>query len=246
MLLAEQGMRLTHVNEALCQLAGLRAERLLGTGWLDVLHPDDVDAVIDQVTAVLDGGEGQVRGRVVLAGREVRTAVLRLSPLLTPGVGAGFVGTLEDITERLAFEARLAHQATNDPLTGLPNRTLLTDWAGERFTAGASSLSCLFIDVDDFELVHDSLGHAAGDALLVELAARLPATVRPGDLIVRFGGDEFVVVCQELTEGDTVGLAERIAATLCRPVSPADFIPLAEHSGLIDGLGQLVLDETCR
>jgi diguanylate cyclase (GGDEF)-like protein/PAS domain S-box-containing protein len=355
MLLSEQGMRLAHVNGALCQLVGLRAEQLLGTGWLDVLHPDDAEAVIDQVTAVLDGGEGRVQVRLLLAGQEVRTAVLRLSPLLTPGAGAGFVGTLEDITERLAFEARLAHQAAHDPLTGLPNRTLLTDWAGERFTAGASSLSCLFIDVDDFKLVNDSLGHTAGDALLVELATRLRATARPGDLVVRFGGDEFVVVCQDLTEGDSVGLAERIAATLCRPVrlcgvdvrpyvsvgvtvqtaehadandlirdcdialyqaktsgrgtialldergraaardrlrlvadlrdaiehrsltvsyqpilrahdgaavgvealarwrhpergqvSPAEFIPLAEESGLIDGLGQLVLDETCR
>jgi diguanylate cyclase (GGDEF)-like protein/PAS domain S-box-containing protein len=218
MLLSEQGMRLAHVNGALCDLVGLRAEQLLGTGWLTVLHPDDVDAVVDRVTAVLDGDEGQVRVRLVLAAHEVRTAVLRLSPLLTPGVGAGFVGTLEDITERLAFEARLAHQATHDPLTGLPNRTLLQHWVQERSTAGHGGLTCLFLDIDDFTLVNDSLGHTAGDTLLVELAGRLRRAVRPGDLVARFGGDEFVVVCEELTEDGAVGLAQRVITTLCRPV----------------------------
>ncbi|MGY1708692.1 putative bifunctional diguanylate cyclase/phosphodiesterase [Geodermatophilus sp. SYSU D00758] len=217
-LLSEQGVRLAHVNDAFCALAGLPAGRLLGTGWLEILHPDDVDAVVEQVAGVLEGGEGRVQVRLLRRDGEPRTAVLRLSHLHTPGVGAGFVGTLEDITERLAVEARLAHQAHHDPLTGLPNRTLLARWVAERFTPGSSALACLFLDLDDFKVVNDSLGHGAGDELLVEIAERLRRTVRPGDLVVRFGGDEFVVVCADVPEDEAVALAERIVAALAVPV----------------------------
>ncbi|WP_448609029.1 putative bifunctional diguanylate cyclase/phosphodiesterase [Geodermatophilus sp. URMC 60] len=217
-LLSEQGMRLAHVNDAFCSLVGLRAEQLLGTGWMATVHPDDLDRVIEQVVAVLGGGEGETKARVVRTDGTERTTVIRFSQLFTPGVGAGFVGTIEDITDRLAFEARMEHQAHHDPLTGLPNRTLLDRHVAERFRPGGSGLTCLFLDLDDFEVVNDSLGHAAGDELLVEVATRLRATVRPGDLVARFGGDEFVVVCEDVDEDDAVTLAERICAALASPV----------------------------
>ncbi|MGY1692509.1 putative bifunctional diguanylate cyclase/phosphodiesterase [Geodermatophilus sp. SYSU D01105] len=217
-LLSEQGMRLAHVNDAFCSLVGLQAEQLLGTGWMATVHPEDLDAVIEQVVAVLGGGDGEAQARLVREDGTERTTVIRFAHLFTPGVGAGFVGTIEDITERLAFETRLAHQANHDPLTGLPNRTLLADHVAARFTRGGSGLACLFLDLDNFKVVNDSLGHAAGDELLVEIAARLRATVRPGDLVARFGGDEFVVVCEDVGEDDAVALAERIGAVLTEPV----------------------------
>jgi diguanylate cyclase (GGDEF)-like protein/PAS domain S-box-containing protein len=217
-LLSEQGMRLAHVNDAFCSLVGRRAEQLLGTGWIDAIDPDDLDEVIENVAAVLEGGDTETQARLVRDDGEVRTTVIRFAHLFTPGVGAGFVGTIEDITDRLAFEARLAHQANHDPLTGLPNRTLLAGYVAERFTPGSSGLACLFLDLDNFKVVNDSLGHAAGDELLVEVATRLRATVRPGDLVARFGGDEFVVVCEGVDERDAVSLAERITEALGRPM----------------------------
>ena len=217
-LLSEQGMRLAHVNDAFCALVGLQAEQLLGTGWLGVLHPEDLDAVLEQAAAVLDGGEGEVQARLVRDDGSMRTTVIRFAHLFTPAVGAGFVGTIEDITDRLAFEARLAHQANHDPLTGLPNRTLLAEYVADRFTPGDTGLACIFLDLDNFKVVNDSLGHAAGDELLVEVAARLRSTVRPNDLVARFGGDEFVVVCEDVDEAAAVALAERIGETLRRPL----------------------------
>ncbi|WP_237494675.1 bifunctional diguanylate cyclase/phosphodiesterase [Modestobacter sp. L9-4] len=219
-LLSEQGMRLAHVNDAFCTLVGAQAEQLLGTGWMTTVHPEDLDGVIEQAVAVLDGGEGEARARLVHDDGGVRTTVIRFSHLFTPGVGAGFVATIEDVTDRLAFEARLAHQANHDPLTGLPNRTLLADHVIDHFTPGGGGrLACIFLDLDDFKVVNDSLGHAAGDELLVEVARRLRATVRPGDLVARFGGDEFVVVAEDVDEDDAVALAERIGAALRDPMT---------------------------
>ncbi|MGY1604855.1 putative bifunctional diguanylate cyclase/phosphodiesterase [Geodermatophilus sp. SYSU D00815] len=209
-LLSEQGMRLAHVNDAFCSLVGRRAEQLLGTAWMDTVHPDDLDGVLDAAAAALEGDDTDTQARLVRADGTERTTVLRLAHLFTPGVGSGFVATLEDITERLAFETRLAHQAGHDPLTGLPNRILLAQYVAERFVPGRSELACLFLDLDNFKVVNDSLGHTAGDELLVQVAQRLTRTVRPGDLVARFGGDEFVVVCEGVGEADAVNLAQRV------------------------------------
>jgi diguanylate cyclase (GGDEF)-like protein/PAS domain S-box-containing protein len=247
-LLSEQGMRLAHVNDAFCSLTGRQAEQLLGTGWLAVVHPEDLDPVIEQAAAVLEGGEEEILARLVRPDGTMRTTVIRFAHLFTPGVGAGFVGTIEDITERMAFEARLAHQANHDPLTGLPNRTLLAEYVAERFVPGGSGLACIFLDLDNFKVVNDSLGHAAGDELLVEVAARLRAAVRPGDLVARFGGDEFVVVCEDVDEDGAVAMAERIGERLGQPVQlgDVDHRPLASIGVTVQTEEHAAADELIR
>jgi diguanylate cyclase (GGDEF)-like protein/PAS domain S-box-containing protein len=105
--------------------------------------------------------------------------------------------------ERARSEDRMARLALHDPLTALPNRTLLLDrleTAMRRMARHQQSVAVLFLDIDRFKVVNDSLGHGAGDELLVSLASRLQSAVRPGDTVARFGGDEFVVICEEIVD----------------------------------------------
>lgn len=109
------------------------------------------------------------------------------------------------------------HQALHDPLTSLPNRLLLADRIDQALARGTRQTGrvvVMFLDVDLFKVVNDSLGHAAGDQLLVELARRLGGVVRPGDTLARFGGDEFVIVCDNMPEDEIEGLARRASSAV--------------------------------
>ncbi len=126
--------------------------------------------------------------------------------------------------ERSAAERRLAHRAYHDPLTGLPNRALfseLLEHALARAQRSGTALAVLFVDLDRFKLVNDSLGHDAGDALLVTLARRLEEVLRPGDVVARFGGDEFTVLCEDLDADhattQVTGVAQRLLGTVQEP-----------------------------
>ncbi|MDP9478956.1 MAG: diguanylate cyclase, partial [Actinomycetota bacterium] len=129
--------------------------------------------------------------------------------------------TNRDVTERKVLERRLAHQALHDGLTGLPNRVLFLDrleHALARLGRSGSYAAVLFLDLDDFKVVNDSLGHEAGDALLVEVAARLKGCVREEDSIARLGGDEFVVLLEEVADaGEALIVVERITRAFASP-----------------------------
>jgi diguanylate cyclase (GGDEF)-like protein len=124
--------------------------------------------------------------------------------------------------ERKRSEVRLVHQALHDPLTGLPNRALFIDRLGvalDRSRRTGSSVAVLFVDVDNFKDVNDSMGHAAGDRLLIEMSGRLRKMLRPMDTVARFGGDEFTLLFEELSsEREVVLIAERIGASVRAPI----------------------------
>jgi len=167
---------------------------------------------------------------------------ISLGPLHTDE-GTVVSAAIRDITSRREAAAALAHAALHDTLTGLPNRQLLTDrleQALRRSARTAQPVAVLFLDLDRFKLINDSQGHAAGDDVLVTVAERVGETVRAGDTVARFGGDEFVVLCEGADlDARVAGLAERINAALCAPfvVQGGEFF-LSASIGIALGTGR--------
>jgi diguanylate cyclase (GGDEF)-like protein/PAS domain S-box-containing protein len=141
----------------------------------------------------------------------------------------GTFGISRDITERKRAEEQLQRQAFYDPLTNLPNRALFLDRLKHLFLRGRRALgsplfALLYLDLDRFKSINDSLGHAAGDELLIGAGRRLERCLRPGDTLARLGGDEFTVVLDEIgNEADATGVAERIHAELAAPIEVNGF-----------------------
>jgi len=139
------------------------------------------------------------------------------------GTLTGVVGVAYDLTEHKRLERQLAHQAFHDSLTGLPNRALFLDrlaHALARSERQGSAVAVLFVDLDNFKVVNDSLGHSVGDALLSEVAARLGACARTGDTVARLGGDEFTLLLEDLPcRAGATDVAARIADALAEPLT---------------------------
>ncbi|NAZ88540.1 sensor domain-containing diguanylate cyclase, partial [Kineococcus indalonis] len=230
-LVSDVGARLSRVNDAFAVLLGVPAQGLCGTGWLSHVLDDERARVAQAVADVLAGERVTFDTRLRTAAGQVRWVTVRLAPSRTPGYGAGFVGTVEDVTDRRARENRLAYQAQHDLLTGLPNRLALLEHLGRLLPDGpcheptgasttpAPRAGVLMVDLDDFKTVNDGLGPEAGDAVLVEVARRLVRAVRSGDLVARPGGDEFVLVCHDLPDEPAVeATARRVLDCLVAPV----------------------------
>ena len=213
----------TRVNNAICSILERTEDELLGQSWEGYSHPEDLplgQAVLKRLTAGHDDYTDE--HRFVRPDGSVVWALLHITLVRDESAAPQYyLAQLQDITVRKEMEHELAHQAMHDTLTGLPNRALLTDrlvqgLAGSR--RRSSQLGVMFIDVDHFKLVNDSFGHDAGDDLLRTAAARIEATIRPGDTVARLGGDEFVIVCDDVDALETEQIAERVVAALGRTV----------------------------
>jgi diguanylate cyclase (GGDEF)-like protein/PAS domain S-box-containing protein len=150
---------------------------------------------------------------------QCRASISEDTHSLARGPSLRVVGTVQDITEQKVAEDALAHQALHDALTGLPNRALLLDRLDRALAdTRRAGVAVVFMDLDRFKLVNDSINHAAGDELLVAVARRLSAVVRPSDTLARLGGDEFVLICPELTaEQQLFDVVARLAEELEHP-----------------------------
>jgi diguanylate cyclase (GGDEF)-like protein/PAS domain S-box-containing protein len=213
------------VNPAFCQIVGIPEERLLGRPVFDLMDAADAVAFTAHIERLRSGAatSAEFEQRYVRPDGSTVSVLKNLS--LTPdedGAPLHIQAIVQDVTARRRIEAELARRATHDPLTDLPNRMLLADRLTQSLTRprrAPGSLAVLFVDVDNFKLVNDSFGHAAGDAILVEVARRLSRAVRPQDTVARFAGDEFVVILAELADqAEVVGVVERIQASISEPI----------------------------
>ena len=221
----QAGWIVRYASPAATTLLGRPSEWLAGVPVASFVHPDDrakLAAILSAPGAagVRNQGASEIRLSHV-QGRWVEVEVVAADLRDDPSV-AGVVLHLRDMFERKAEEEELRHLALHDPLTRLANRTLFSDHvehalARNRRTATRPH-AVLIVDLDGFKTINDSLGHAAGDEVLVELAERLRTRVRPGDTAARLGGDEFGVLLENSSEEDASVVASRILDAISGPI----------------------------
>ena len=217
-MLAVDG-RVWRVNPALCEMLGRRDHTLPSGRLHDLVHADDVAALDAELRRLCERATDRAQVELRLDERWCRVSLSIVHDDDVQGPYA--IAQVEDVTERRQFEARLAYEATHDALTGLPQRKPLLG-SLERALAGAArrgdKVAVLFIDLDHFKHVNDTLGHAAGDELLQAFANRLLRAVRASDMAARLGGDEFVVMCPDLHDPrQVVSVSQRVLALVERP-----------------------------
>jgi len=215
--------RFIFLNKAWETTHGYRLDEMLGQPFTDFMTREAADRDIEGFEKLMTSGSvtGYETTHVSKTGNEIHL-VLNAIPLLeSDGRQIGTQGTANDITERKRAEEMIRHMAYHDALTDLPNRTLFTDRLNVALAnarRAGQMVAVLFLDLDRFKTVNDTVGHGAGDQLLQQVAGRLTSLVRDGDTVARAGGDEFTVLLPNVTRReDVVDVASRVRETLRKP-----------------------------
>jgi diguanylate cyclase (GGDEF)-like protein/PAS domain S-box-containing protein len=223
-LVAPDG-RWLEVNRSLCEMLGYEEWELLERRLGDVAHPDDLAAVLINIDKLVKDKTATFQVEQRFINRKGHTVWTLLSVSVVTAAAdksAHLILQAQDITDRKRAEERLVHDAVHDALTGLPNRVLFMDHlkhAVERSRRNKSFFfTVLFLDLDRFKIINDSLGHMVGDQLLVGIARRLESYVRSIDTVARLGGDEFTILLEDLKDPiETVEIVNRIQRELSAP-----------------------------
>lgn len=216
--------RFLEVNQALCNMVGFDAREMLERSVQDMLHPDDTQGSIDHLVRLLAGKENQKPVASRYRHKDGSAIWLEVASALVRDADDApdyFVHMIECITERKRLQDNLEHLARHDSLTQLPNRSLFYNRLQHALGQARRRnwlTGVMFIDLDRFKAVNDTLGHAVGDQLLQQVAVRLMRCVRADDTVGRLGGDEFAVVLSELSQENSAALvAQKILDALGQP-----------------------------
>ena len=256
MAIVRHGGAILQVNQALCSLVGRTGAEMVGRPFVQLLHEGDSSLFLRQARAVLDTPDEafSMEVRTLGSGGKESWVSVHCSRYEDPGGnGHCLIYQLHDITSRHLAESRLHHIAYHDGLTDLPNRNCFherLEVAVERTRLDIEQrFAVLFLDLDRFKMVNDSLGHLAGNQLLHEVAQRLRACVRPIDLVARLGGDEFAILLESLHDPESgLRLAQRVLDMLSQPfsINGTEVVPGASVGITFSDLGYRTVDEVLR
>jgi diguanylate cyclase (GGDEF)-like protein/PAS domain S-box-containing protein len=222
--------RMLYMNPATEKVYGYPATDFLSdsTLWLDVIHPEDRLRVEQELHNLVKAGGLEVEYRIIRPDGEIRWLSNRSRVIYNAtGIPVRIDGIIHDFTDRKRIEFQLMHDALHDTLTQLPNRSLFAEriqLALDRTKRRSDYLfAVLFIDLDRFKVVNDSLGHLVGDQLLMAIATLLKGCLRTEDVVARFGGDEFTILLEDIkAPADAIQVAERIQLALSSPFQLGD------------------------
>ncbi|NNC78998.1 MAG: EAL domain-containing protein [Acidimicrobiales bacterium] len=242
-VLVDRTGTVVYASPAVERVLGHPPGTLDGIDVLELVHPDDLTLAYDTIATVLDteGESRTVQLRIAHGDASYRHLDIIANNMLDNTAVEGIVLNAKDVTDQVEAAAQLAAHTYRDDLTGLPNRTLLLERMRESLRRARERrllVGVLFLDLDRFNVVNESLGHAAGDDLLNEVASRIEGVIRPGDTVARLGGDEFAVIVGDmLRRGDAVVAARRIRKAVTQPISIG-----SDHTVVTTSIGIAIAD----
>lgn len=228
-----RGSRVLHINKEFTRLFGYLPDDAVGMDIDELILPDECRQEKEQLYAAADlEGRASIETKRKTRHGDLIDVALLVSPVVVKGEHVGYYASYRDARDRKKYEAKLQHQAMHDNLTGLANRTLLLEriqavlgkQAGKENSVRKPAFAVMYLDLDKFKEVNDTLGHAIGDEVLKTVAQRLRSCFRPNDTLARLGGDEFAVLLENIhNPADVRRIASRLGREIAQPM------PISTH-----------------
>ncbi|MFV8830093.1 EAL domain-containing protein [Alkalihalobacterium sp. APHAB7] len=208
-------------NAACYNLSGYTPEQLIGTSFIPLLRPEDINIVLTHFQKTMEGEPRNYECTLLDKKGDFISLSITNVPIVVDGKTVGVYGIAKDLTDQKKLQEKIQYLAYYDSLTNLPNRQLLSERLKEVLTESEQnnlSFAVLFIDLDRFKFINDTMGHDVGDQLLKEVAKKLQLSIRDQDMVSRLGGDEFIILLKNVEKEEVNRIAHRIIAQFSSPL----------------------------